>query len=29
MSSVGPVNRFGDSFIGPHDVELLHEHETA
>jgi sulfate transport system ATP-binding protein len=25
MSFVGPVNRLGDTFIRPHDVELLHE----
>jgi sulfate/thiosulfate transport system ATP-binding protein len=25
MSFVGPVNRLGDAFIRPHDVELLHE----
>jgi sulfate transport system ATP-binding protein len=25
MSFVGPVNRLGDTFVRPHDVELLHE----
>ncbi|HEX3686365.1 MAG TPA: sulfate ABC transporter ATP-binding protein [Gaiellaceae bacterium] len=25
MSFVGPVNRLGDAFVRPHDVELLHE----
>jgi sulfate transport system ATP-binding protein len=25
MSFIGPVNRLGESFIRPHDVELLHE----
>jgi sulfate/thiosulfate transport system ATP-binding protein len=27
MSFVGPVNRLGDTFVRPHDVELLHEPE--
>jgi len=25
MSFVGPVNRLGDTFVRPHDVELLHQ----
>ena len=25
MSFVGPVNRLGDTFVRPHDVEVLHE----
>jgi sulfate/thiosulfate transport system ATP-binding protein len=25
MTFVGPVNRLGDTFVRPHDVELLHE----
>jgi sulfate transport system ATP-binding protein len=25
MSFVGPVNRLGDTFVRPHDVDLLHE----
>jgi len=29
MSFVGPVNRLGDAFIRPHDVELLHEPNGA
>ena len=29
MSFVGPVNRLGESFIRPHDVELLHEPNGA
>jgi sulfate transport system ATP-binding protein len=27
MSFVGPVNRLGDTFVRPHDVEVLHEPE--
>jgi sulfate/thiosulfate transport system ATP-binding protein len=27
MSFVGPINRLGDTFVRPHDVELLHEPE--
>src|SRR5512133_3786994 len=27
MSFVGPVNQLGDTFVRPHDVELLHEPE--
>src|SRR5512133_3365814 len=27
MSFVGPVNQLGNTFVRPHDVELLHEHE--
>ena len=29
MSFVGPVNRLGDTFVRPHDVELLLEPEPA
>jgi sulfate transport system ATP-binding protein len=29
MSFVGPVNRLGDAFIRPHDVEVLHEPNGA
>jgi sulfate transport system ATP-binding protein len=29
MSFVGPVNRLGDTFVRPHDVEVLHEPEAG
>jgi sulfate/thiosulfate transport system ATP-binding protein len=29
MSFVGPVNRLGDTFVRPHDVELLLEPDTG